>query len=703
MSGNNARAIICIMLLAVTAGAMWELNYCEFVNYDDQDYVINNVHIQDGLTLEGIRWALTSTHAANWHPLTWMSHMLDVQVFGMNAARHHSINLLIHAVNSVLLFLVFCRMTGAVWRSALVAALFALHPLHVESVAWVAERKDVLSSLFWILTMGAYVLYVERPAAKRYLAALLFFVLGLMSKPMLVTLPFVLLLMDFWPLERMGRKNAHTSGGTGYSWETIRPLIKEKIPFFALTVISSALTYAVQQKGGAMTFSESLSIASRIANAFISYVIYIRKTVLPVDLAVLYPHSLTYPFWQAAGAFALIVFITVLILGKAREFKYLVTGWLWYLGTLVPVIGFVQVGVQAMADRYTYIPITGLFIMFAWGISEMADKWQRRTLAAAFSITVLLIFLPLTIKQAGFWRNSLALFDRVVSVTENNYIAYNNRGLIYSQLGNHDRAIEDYGRSIAIKPEYADAFVNRGVSYGRTGRLQDALADHDRALSIRPTFAQAYNSRGVIYYQMGRAAEAVADYGKAIEINPRFAEAFSNRGIAYVCAGRPDLAVADYGEAIIINPRYAKAYYNRGAIQAQMGRMDAAIGDFGKALAINSRYAEAYNNRGVLYFQTGRSDQAILDYDKAIEINAKYAEAYSNRGAAYYEAGRFDKAIADFGKAIDLSPKYAEAYYNRGCAYKSIGDSGRAQNDFHSAAGLGHEQARKSLRKSGKK
>ncbi|MBL7207805.1 MAG: glycosyltransferase family 39 protein, partial [Desulfobacterales bacterium] len=409
--------VVCLFLALTVLAVYWQVGNHEFVNYDDKDYITENQHVQAGLTLKSIAWAFTSTHAGNWHPLTWLSHMLDCQIYGLNPCGHHFTSVFFHILNSILLFLVFKRMTGAFWKSAFVAALFALHPLHVESVAWAAERKDVLSAFFWMLTMGSYIRYVERPGTNRYLLVLLFFALGLMAKPMLITLPFVLLLLDYWPLgrfhvrkpeaaqpseekpqkdtkskKRKSRKRlaknavqAKKTTGSDYQWSLALSLLWEKIPLFVLAAASSVVTFFVQQSGGAVRSLDALPLFVRISNALVSYISYIVKMILPHNMAILYPHPKDFSIWQVAGACLLLACISFIAIRSMKRYPYFAVGWLWYLGTLVPVIGLVQVGLQSMADRYTYIPLTGIFIIIAWGISDLAAKWcyKKEWLAAA--------------------------------------------------------------------------------------------------------------------------------------------------------------------------------------------------------------------------------------------------------------------------------------------------------------------------------
>jgi tetratricopeptide (TPR) repeat protein len=591
----------------------------------------------------------------------------------------------------------------------------------------VAERKDVLSTFFWMLTVWAYVSYVERRGRKRYFLTLFFFALGLMTKPMLVTLPFVLLLLDYWPLHRLpiGKSpvdehsqsekylNTHnkkeglerstkeawhinTTEMQIQQWRAIGHIILEKIPFFILSLVSSISTYVAQQKSGAMAMGslQRYSLPARIANAFVSYCSYIGKTVWPDSLAVLYPHAGMPPAWKVMWAVFFLAIATFLIIKTMRRYPYLTTGWLWYLGTLVPVIGLVQVGSQAMADRYTYIPMVGLFIMVAWGIPELLKKWRYRkeVLFASSVLTISCLFIVTWI-QVGYWQNSITLFDHTLKVTTGNSIAYNNRGGTYQTLGKHGQAIKDFDRAIEISPNYADAYNNRGNSYQNLGNYNQAIEDYDKAIELNQKLAQAYNNRGVSYQSLGNYDQAIKDFGKAIELNPNYADAYTNLGNAYVGLGNYGQAIKDYDSAIKINPNHAKAYSNRGNAYNALGDYNQAIKDCDKVIELNPNYTEAYYNRGNAYGGLGNFGQAIKDYDKAIELNPKFVDAYNNRGIAYAKIGNCTQAIEYFNKAIELNPKYANAYNNRGISYGLLGDYNQAIKDYDKAIELNPNSA----------
>ena len=667
MPKNKQIPVIYLLLAGTTLAAFWQLSHCGFINFDDTSYVTENIHIRHGITAEAIRWAFSTGYSSNWHPLTWMSHMLDIQLFGLEPRWHHLTNLLFHIANTLLLFFVFHRMTKAPWKSAFVAALFALHPLHVESVAWVAERKDVLSTFFWMLTMGAYIHYVEHPRLKNYLAVFTFLALGLMAKPMLVTLPFVLLLLDYWPLRRLqgagsgkreaGSENQNTSlvaqalfankrkgkssrkltvqaivkeekpANDRYQWSLIRPLLWEKLPLFALAALSCIVTFIAQQKAGAVKTMEAFPLGVRIANAFVSYIIYIGKTIWPDNLAVFYPHPGLRPSWQVLGAVFLIIAVTLTVILTAKRLPYLAVGWLWYAGTLVPAIGIVQVGNQAMADRYTYIPIIGLFIMAAWGIPELLEKWRYRkeALFAMWALTLPCLFV-VTWTQVGYWQNSVALYDHTLKVTSHSDIVYTNRGVAYAKLGDQRQAIEDYNRAVEINPEYELAYLNRGVAHNELGDQRQAILDYERAIEINPEYAEAYNKRGMAYGKLGDLQHAVSDYNRAIEINPEYAGAYNNRGVVYGKLGNHRQAISNFDRTIEIDPDFAVAYCNRGLAYYQLGDFQRAISDYNRVIEINPEYADAYNKRGMAYGKLGSQEQAIEDLQKAARLDNEYAK-----------------------------------------------------------------------------
>jgi predicted negative regulator of RcsB-dependent stress response len=529
MQVQRLTRLICLLIIFATVVVFHQLPSHDFINLDDNLYVYENPQVRAGLTPENIVWSFTVFEAFNWHPLTWISHMLDCELFGLRPGLHHLTNLLFHLMNTALLLLVLRRMTGSLWRSGFVAALFALHPLHVESVAWVAERKDLLSTFFWLMSIWAYARYAERPGLHRYLPVLAFFALGLLAKPMIVTLPFVLLLLDFWPLCRIQLGQGGADNNLTIPRSSALRLIWEKIPLFILTAISIVVTLAAQQKGAALKSFAAFPLKTRIANALISYVSYIGKMIWPVNLAVYYPHPLALPIWQTVGAGVFLTAVSFLCIWAARKRPYLAIGWLWYLGTLVPVIGLVQVGSQALADRYTYIPLIGLFVLIGWGVPAILIGWRHRRTVLALSTAVLLLGLTLcTWVQVGYWQDSISLFQHTVKVTTDNNFAHSNLGVALARRGRFDEAITHYYEALRIKPNEAEVYNNLGNVLLAKGNVDGAIHHFGKALKIWPDWAEAHNNLGVALEKGGKLEEAKVHYQQALRLNPDYPRAKDN-------------------------------------------------------------------------------------------------------------------------------------------------------------------------------
>jgi Tfp pilus assembly protein PilF len=565
-SRRNKSVLICLLLTVVTTAVFYQVYRHDFVDYDDGLYVYDNPNIQDGLTLKAVKWAFTTGRAGNWHPLTWLSHMLDWQLFGRNPAGHHLINLVFHIANTLLLFTVLNRMTKAVWRSAFVAALFALHPLHVESVAWVAERKDVLSGLFWMLTVFTYSRYVKNPNIIRYLLTLSTFALGLMAKPMLVTLPFVLLLLDYWPLMRIpykqttrktGRNNTDSQDNP-FSWWICFRLTLEKLPFFALSAISSIVTFLMQKSGGAVMPTVLVALRLRTFNVLNSYVKYIGKMIWPRGLAIFYPYRVwDLKMWPAVVSLLLLLVITILVLCLAKKHKYLLVGWLWYLGTLVPVIGLVQVGTQAMADRYTYLPSIGIFIMVTWGAAELFNHLHLRKIIPAVSAATIIFALFLCARiQLRYWRDNLTLFGHAIQVTRDNYIMHNNYGNALVDNNRHKDAIAHFKQSIRINPGYVRAYYNLGVAYRLEGNTKQAVASWNTALRLEPDNVDAMNN--LAWLRAVQINSEFYDPNKAVQLALRACEKTQYKkpqildtlAVAYAAAGNFHKAIETLEKAL---------------------------------------------------------------------------------------------------------------------------------------------------------
>ena len=553
--------LIVIFLIVASLAAYGRILNNEFVNLDDNQYITENSHIKSGINPESIIWALTTVTAANWHPLTWLAHMLDWILFKDFAGGHHLISLLLHIGTALLLFFFFHRMTRNLWSSAFVAALFALHPLRVESVAWAAERKDVLSMFCGLAALSAYALYAEKNQLSRYFLCLIFFALSLLAKPMLVTLPFIFLLLDYWPLGRWQKEiSAPLSRG-----HLIGRLLGEKIPFLFLTIISSIVTLWAQNKSGFLASMTQVPFPARLANAIISYVTYLEKTFWPVDLAVFYPYQYSFPFWKILVSCFTLIGITIIVIYAIKKLPFLFVGWFWYLGTLLPVIGLVQVGSQSMADRYTYLPSIGIALMLVWGIPLLIKRTEiRQKVLFPAGLVILSILAVLTWQQCGYWKNNYVLFNHALNVTKDNYLAYNSLGGAYSELGLQQRALDYFNEAIRLNPNYAILYYNRGNSYIKIGQYRMAIGDYSKAIGLNCDDEDTYNNRGIAYDKLGQYELAIADYGKAIHLNPNYSDVYINRGIAYCNFGQPQRAIENFDEAIRLNQTDIDAYKNRG-------------------------------------------------------------------------------------------------------------------------------------------
>ena len=508
----KSELVISLLLAIATAAVFWQVGNNGFINYDDPSYVFENPHVVSGLSPENVRWAFTAIHMSNWHPLTWLSHMTDCQLYGLNPRGHHFTNLVLHILTTVLLFLFLNRTTGVPWRSAFVAALFALHPLHVESVAWVSERKDVLCAFFWMLTIWAYAGYAKRPRAARYLIVLLFFALGLMAKAMLVSLPFVLMLLDYWPLGRFSPEpDAAAASGENAARRHLAGLVVEKVPFIALAGASSIVTYLAQEKWGSIT--HDTTFAANFGNALITYLAYIKKMAWPAGLAIFYPFNPgEITLGKAAAAALLLAVISLAVVWGARRRPWLPVGWFWYAGTLLPVIGLVRLGQHAMADRYTYIPLIGLFIITAWGAGDLAARlrWKSTALVAA-ALAVLSVCSALTWRQVAFWRDSITLFTHAVAVTDNNWLAYDSLSGAFVEQGNLVEALRCVSASLGIRPN-PSGYAHQGWIYTQLGDYGKSIEACTRALMMAPTYDKAHFLLGQNYIYLKEYPAAVAEY-----------------------------------------------------------------------------------------------------------------------------------------------------------------------------------------------
>ncbi|MBF0488329.1 MAG: tetratricopeptide repeat protein [Nitrospirae bacterium] len=592
---NDKRLILISILLACLSCLVYipALNN-DFVSYDDNIYITENYRVKDGFTADGLKWAFTESYDSNWIPLTWCTHMLDVELYGMNPAGHHLTNILIHALSTAFLFLFLCRATNSPFASALAAALFGIHPLNVESTAWVAERKNVLSTFFWITAACAYVGYVRRyNSGQRWMAlfitSLLLFALSLMSKPMAVTFPFALLLIDYWPLSRLTDKTA------------LQRVIVEKIPFFFFTAAFIFITLNVQH--ASIAGFELLSFSYRISNALTSYISYIGKMLVPTHLAAFYPYLPIKSPWPAIGSGALLIVITTAVFLMRKTRPYLIVGWFWYLGTMVPVIQIVQVGLAPMADRYAYVPLIGIFMMISWGAWDILElaRW-RKTIFIILSALIIAVFSLFTLRQIGYWRDSGTLFKHALEVTKNNYAAYNSYGVHLLKQNRFNEALEEFYKGLEIMP--ADPLLNFNAWSTLTylGKAEEAKKYYANSLPYWKEGRQPhlYKLLAISYMKEKNYGEAIVYFKKSLELNPKELDAMNYVGLALMAVGKNDEALTYFNRGLSLEPGTWEMVFNRGLALIALGRPSEAAAAFKETLALNPRYAPAKNKLDIL-------------------------------------------------------------------------------------------------------
>lgn len=696
--------LVCIGLTIGVLAVYAPVKNFGFV-WDDQVFVSGNPHVAGGFTPENLRWSFGIHGPGQWHPLSFWIHQLNCTLFGLDAGMHHMVNVLPHTAAAMALLGAFRRLTGQFWPSAFVATLFALHPLSVESVAWVAHMRESLSMLFWALAMWAYAGYAEswksKPnlrflASGRYWLVVLFFVLGLISKPTLMTLPCVLLLLDFWPLNRVKVIDFRSLVAD------FRPLILEKLPLFVLAGISVWLTYLCQKSigEGTVTSLKVFPFGERLANAALSYTLYLRNMVWPTDLAALYPLPKSFnPAWVAAAAILLIAFTIASI--RFRRKGYLLVGWLWYLGTLVPVIGIVKTGaLTAMADHYTYFSLLGIYLIIGCGLGDLVSARPR--LRKIVPVVVCCIMAAMAVKariQVGVWRDAETLWRNALAHTKNNARAHNNLGNTLKDEGKIDEAIEQFRLALRIEPNYADAHNNLGVALTAQGSIDQAMEQYRLALRINPNNAEAHNNLGKELAAQGKVDEAIKQYRLALRINPNLVLAHSNLGVALVAQGNIDEAIEHFQSALKIYPFNADAHCNLAIALAVQGKNNEAIKEYRTALSINPNHAEACNSLGKALVAEGKNDEAIKQFQSAARINPDYADARNNLGIALASQGRVDEAIEQFQNALRINPVYIDALNNLGVALASQGKIDEAIEQFQSALRINpnHEKSLRSL------
>jgi len=656
-SRNKRSAFLFSLTLAILTVLVYApVRTFEFVSFDDPLYVTENTEVLRGLTWPGVQWAATAGQAANWHPVTWLSHMLDVELFGVVAGSHHVTSLVIHVLNAVLLLTLLARLTGEVGKSAFVAVLFAIHPQHVESVAWVAERKDVMSTMFGFLAMHTYVSYVRGRNTLVYILMLVIYALALMSKPMLVTLPFVLLLLDVWPLRRLDWSRASKR-----DWWVCG---RGKLPLLVMAMGLAVVTVTVQSRGGAVTSLGTVSLPVRLSNIPVSYAAYLLRTLWPVGLAPFYPMN-PVPMFLVIAALVLIVSISVVVWRARREQPYLLVGWLWYLGTLVPVIGLIQAGDQANADRYTYVPLLGIFLMLTWGAWDLLAKWPARKTALIAVATIVVGLLSVGARaQVQHWRNSLTLWSYAAAVTEGNYLAHTNLGFALEAAGRPEEALASFSQAVQDRPVFAESRNALGVALMNRGRLNEADAQIREALRIKPEFAAAHNNLGMLLAQQGQAGEATVQFLEGLRLEPNNAVMRTNLGMALAAQRRFEEAITAYRKALESMPDSADAHNKLGNALYKLGKTAEGLTEFAKAVTLAPDLSDARNNLGVAYSNEKRYDEAIAQLREAIRLEPRFAEAHNNLGIALSGKKQVDEAIRSFETALRLEPNYEIAKAN---------------------------------------
>jgi protein O-mannosyl-transferase len=638
---------VCLVLAAMTFAVFGQTLWHQFVNFDDNDYVYENPVVERGLTAKGLVWAFTQSHASNWHPLTWLSHELDCQFYGLRPGGHHLTSVLLHTATVILLFLVLRVMTGSLCRSTFVAALFAIHPLRVESVAWVAERKDVLSGLFFMLTIGAYVRYVKEFKVQSskfkvfYGLCVVLFVFGLMSKPMLVTLPMVLLLLDYWPLQRA---------------ETAGRLVMEKIPLLAFSAVACVVTlWAQRETIEPLTF---YSLPLRLGNALCSCMVYLGQMVYPAGLAAFYPYPLNgLSRWEVVLAALLLAGFFTAAMRQRRRQPWLLVGWLWYLVMLLPVVGVLQTGDQAHADRYTYLPQIGIYVAATWLMAECAAKWHvGRAAIGGLMTAVLGVLMICAWKQTAYWNDSETLWTHALGCTKENAVAHVNLSVVLLKQGRLDEAMTHCQIALQINPNFAEAHNNLGLLLVRKGRYDEAITQYHIALGIEPQDAGMRFNLGTALAKSGKLDEAVTQYQIALRIRPDNADGHNNLATAFGQMGKLDEEIGQYQIALQINPNDAKGRLTLGSLLLQKGRVDEAINQFQKSLQIKPDDANVQVNLGGAYLQEGKMDEAIVHYQRALQISPNYAEVHNNLGLLLLNSGKMEEASAHFQKAVQLAP-----------------------------------------------
>ncbi len=660
---------ISLILILIVISAFWRSYENAFINMDDDVYVTDNERVKKGINLENIKWSFSTIYFGFYYPFTWLSHMLDSELYGLNAGGHHITSVIIHIINTLLLFFVLYRMTGKEWRSFIVAGLFAVHPLHVESVVWISERKDILSALFFFLGLLFYSYYVEKVTIGRYILVLVSYLFGLMSKPMVITFPFVLLLLDYWPLKRINLEEVKESKKKSETGKILWSLVKEKIPMFALIPLFSFLTFYAQKKAEAVVPLGNYNLIKRFTNAAISYFLYLKKMGFPDDLAAYYPI-------KRGGIDYGLLFVSMLVLSLITYYslkylktkRYLAVGWLWYLGMLVPVIGIVRIGDQAMADRYTYIPLVGIFFAMVWIIGEVSENRVKVRMALSFMTSVLLLLLVFVTQfYVGLWKNEETLFNWALSKTKDNWFVHNNLGSFYFHNNRIEEGAMHIEKALSLNPNMATAHLNYGYYLAEKKEKYDEAIEHYRiAVELDPHLVKGWNNLGLALSRIGNIDEAIECFNKGKEVDPSFKGTYMNLGYAYSLKGYYDKAIETYKHLIEIDDDNEKSYNELGATLLDTGNYEEAIKYLQKAIELSPDFILARTNLALAFTKLGELEKAEKELRTIIRIKPDEVKAINDLGLLLMQSGRISEAKEKFEEGIKIAPDYENTYINLG-------------------------------------
>ena len=679
--------LIMILIISCVIFVYWQVKSHDFINFDDPDYVITNNFVHKGISIESIQWAFHIPQKGDksyWHPLTWLSHMLDYQFFGLDAGMYHLMNLLYHIINVILLYLVFFKMTGAVWRSAFVAALFGLHPMNVDSVAWIAERKNLLSTTFWLLTILLYIYYIRRPTIFKYLIVILTFVLGLLAKPMIVTLPFVLLLLDYWPLNRINENHLRNINNIENKHNLrLFNIILEKIPMIILSIICIYISSMSLRNTGIDIKAIEVPMGLRIENAIVSYLHYIWKMFFPIDLTFFYPFPNSISMIRVVGSLLVLICISLLTILTLKKYPYFIVGWLWFVGTLVPVSGIIQGGLwPAMAERWAYVPFIGLFIIIAWGIPDIIRKlYDHRityTIIYTSGILVLIFCIIISLRQVAYWENDLSLFSHAINVNPENDVAYVNLGKAYENKGKNEIAIHHYEEALKIHRNNYVAMNCLGDLYYKLGMQDKSIYFYKESIRYNPYYASAHMGLGTVYVTRGEIDNAIKQFLYTISIDPANTLAFYNLGILYIKKGELNKAKEYILYALKLDPNDADTHYTLGVLLMNQSRLNDAIDQFNETIKINPKHNDAPRSKMFALNYKKKIDDDIIELEKIIKTEPDNPKILQKLAIMYSLIREDTRALDCLQRLVQIQPDNPDGYYNLACIYAREGNINNA-------------------------